>query len=47
MSAGVLECDGDAILIDVLGDHGRPYCVSSTFLRSVSDFLPTETEGSE
>lgn len=34
----VLECDGDSILIEVLGDADNPYFVSSTFLRSVSDF---------
>jgi len=43
----VLECDGDAILIEVLGDHGSPYFVSSTFLRSVSDFPQDDAEGSE
>jgi hypothetical protein len=34
----VLECDGDAILIEVLGDLDSPYFVSSKFLSSVSDF---------
>lgn len=34
----VLECDGDAILIEVVGDANNPYFVSSKFLRSVSDF---------
>lgn len=34
----VLECDGDAILIEVLGDTNNPYFVSATFLRSISDF---------
>lgn len=34
----VLECDGDAILIEVLGDQHNPYFVSSRFLRSISDF---------
>ena len=34
----VLECDGDAILIEVVGDPDNPYFVSSKFLRSVSNF---------
>lgn len=34
----VLECDGDAILIEVLNDSNNPYFASSHFLRSVSDF---------
>jgi hypothetical protein len=33
-----LECDGDAILIEVVGDPDNPYFVSSKFLRSVSNF---------
>jgi hypothetical protein len=43
----VLECDGDAILIEVLGDPGSPYFVSSMFLRSVSAFPQDDVEGSE
>lgn len=43
----VLECDGDAILIEVLGDPGSPYFVASKFLRSVSDFPRDDAEGSE
>ena len=43
----VLECDGDAILIEVLGDPGSPYFVSSKFLRSVSDFPQEDSKGSE
>jgi hypothetical protein len=43
----VLECDGDAILIEVLGDPGSPYFVSSKFLRSVSDFPQDDADGSE
>ena len=43
----VLECDGDAILIEVLGDPGSPYFVSSKFLRSVSDFPQDDAERSE
>jgi hypothetical protein len=34
----VLECDADAILIEVLGDPDSPYFVSSGFLRTISDF---------
>ena len=34
----VLECDGDAVLIEVLNDSNNPYFASSHFLRSVSDF---------
>ncbi|MEP6296773.1 MAG: hypothetical protein ABJ382_05560, partial [Ilumatobacter sp.] len=34
----VLECDGDAILIEVLGDPDNPYVPSRQFLRSVSDY---------
>ena len=43
----VMECDGDAILIEVLGDPGSPYFVSSEFLRSVSDFPHDDAEGSD
>jgi hypothetical protein len=34
----VLEIDGDAILIEKIGDAQSPYFVSCTFLRSISDF---------
>jgi hypothetical protein len=34
----VLECDADAIIIEVLGDPDSPYFVSSGFLRTISDF---------
>lgn len=34
----VLESDGDAILIELLGDANNPYFVSGAFLRSISDF---------
>ncbi len=34
----VLEGDGDAILIEILGDSSNPYVVSDRFLRSVSDY---------
>lgn len=35
---GVLECDGDSILIEILGDPNNPYFVSRDFLTTVSDF---------
>ncbi|MGW6875874.1 hypothetical protein ACWGHA_26460 [Streptomyces xanthophaeus] len=42
LSAGdeyrVMECDGDAVQIEVLGDADNPYFVSAEFLRSVSGF---------
>ncbi len=48
LSAGdeyrVLECDGDAILIEVLNDPDNPYFVSSEFLTTISDF-PAEDTG--
>lgn len=34
----VLECDTDAILIEVLNDADNPYFVSGEFLTSISDF---------
>ena len=34
----VMECDGDAVQIEVLGDADNPYFVSAEFLRSVSGF---------
>lgn len=34
----VLECDGDAILIEVLGAPDNPHFVSGRFLASVSSF---------
>lgn len=43
----VLECDGDAILIEVLGNSGNPYFASSDFLRSVSDFPEDNATGNE
>lgn len=42
----VLECDGDAVLIEVLNDRGNPYFVSGEFLRKVSDF-PAEGAAAE
>lgn len=42
LSAGdqyqVLECDGDAILVEVLGAPDNPHFVSGRFLASVSGF---------
>lgn len=42
LSAGdeyrVMECDGDAVQIEVLGGADNPYFVSAGFLRSVSGF---------
>lgn len=40
----VLECDGDAILIEVLDDPNNPYFVSSRLLRLISDFPQTDTK---
>lgn len=34
----VLECDGPAILIQILGDADNPYFVSSEFLSMISNF---------
>ena len=41
----VLEGDGDSILIEILGDPGSPYVVSSSFLRSVSDYPKDDAAG--
>lgn len=38
----VLECDGDPILIEILGDTDNPYSVSSEFLTTISDFPAVE-----
>jgi hypothetical protein len=38
----VLECDGDAILIELLGNPDNPHFVSSEFLRSMSSFPPDD-----
>ncbi|MER5334490.1 hypothetical protein [Micromonospora sp. NPDC002717] len=40
----VLECDADAILIEVLNDPDNPYFVSGEFLTTISDF-PAEDTG--
>lgn len=34
----VLECDDDAILVEVVGEANNPYVVSGELLKSVSDF---------
>lgn len=36
----VLERDGDAILIDLMGDNNSPYFVSGVFLATISSFQP-------
>lgn len=41
----VLECDGDAILVEVLGDPDSPYFVPSAFLRSMSDYPQDDADG--
>jgi hypothetical protein len=40
----VLECDGDAILVELPGDEGSPYFASSRFLRSISNFPQIDGE---
>lgn len=40
----VLECDGNAVLIEVLDNPENPYCVSSAFLASISDYPANDTE---
>lgn len=42
----VLESDGDAILVELLGDPHNPYFVSAAFLRTISDF-PSEHDGTD
>ena len=39
----VLESDGDAILIEVIGNANNPYMVSGHFLAKVSAFPTTDT----
>lgn len=34
----VLECDRDAVLIEVIGDDNNPYAASGEFLSSVSNY---------
>ncbi|WP_150461071.1 hypothetical protein [Nesterenkonia ebinurensis] len=38
----VLEADGEAIQIQVIGDENNPYFVSQGFLASISDFPKTD-----
>lgn len=40
----VLECDGDAILIEIVGDQDNPYVVSSEFLATVSSYPASSTD---
>jgi len=35
----VLEFDGDAVLIEKIGDNNNPYFVSRMFLSSISDYV--------
>lgn len=45
----VLERDGDAVLIELIGKDDNPWAVSAKFLAQVSDFpvntAPAETDG--
>ena len=34
----ILESDGEAVLIEKIGDNNNPYVVSATFLSSISNF---------
>jgi len=34
----VLDCDGDAVLIEVIGGDDNPHMVSAEFLTSISDY---------
>lgn len=34
----VLEIDGDAVLIELVGDSNNPYVVSAEFLKQISDY---------
>ncbi|AWK10026.1 hypothetical protein DDQ41_15245 [Streptomyces spongiicola] len=43
----VMECDGEAILIEVLGGTNNPYFTSAQFLASVSGFLTAEKINAE
>lgn len=38
----VLESDGDAVLIELIGDEHNPYFVSGDFLKKISDYLESE-----
>ncbi|WP_189714220.1 hypothetical protein [Streptomyces phaeofaciens] len=41
----VMECDGEAILVEVLGGANNPYFTSARFLASVSGFPTEEANG--
>ena len=43
----VLECDGDAILVEIAGNTNNPYFVSVAFLASISNYPapPDSDEG--
>ncbi|MGX1549315.1 hypothetical protein [Streptomyces adustus] len=43
----VMECDGEAILIEVLGGTNNPYFTSAQFLASVSGFRTAEKPNAE
>ncbi|TKT01303.1 hypothetical protein [Streptomyces lasalocidi] len=43
----VMECDGEAILIEVLGGTNNPYFTSAQFLASVSAFPMAEKPNAE
>ncbi|MFF3137627.1 hypothetical protein FNV62_54650 [Streptomyces sp. RLB3-17] len=43
----VMECDGEAILIEVLGGTNNPYFTSAQFLASVSGFPTAEKTNAE
>ena len=43
----VLERDGDAVLIEVLGNANNPYFVSGEMLATTSDFPANEAVGDE
>ncbi|MFD6818796.1 hypothetical protein ACFWC5_00295 [Streptomyces sp. NPDC060085] len=43
----VMECDGEAILIEVLGGTNNPYFTSAQFLASVSGFPTAEKTKAE
>lgn len=40
----VLECDADAILIELIGNEDNPHFVTDTFLSTVSDFPVNSSE---
>ena len=46
MEYRVLECDDDAVQIEVIGDGSNPYFVSGSLLSSISDYPgPNSTDG--